>query len=57
MRQFPHMDAAHLPALVAGLAFALAFVFGAIFFAESVSLPKVLGVALIVGGFALLNAR
>lgn len=40
---------------VLGLEAVLAFVFGAIFFAESVSLPKVLGVALIIGGFALLN--
>ena len=40
---------------VLGLEAVLAFVFGALFFAESVSLPKVLGVALIIGGFALLN--
>jgi multidrug transporter EmrE-like cation transporter len=42
--------------LVLGLEAVLAFVFGALFFEENVSLPKVLGVALIIGGFALLNA-
>ena len=40
---------------VLGLEAVLAFVFGALFFDESVSLPKVLGVVLIIGGFALLN--
>jgi len=30
VRQFPIMDTTHLPALVAWLAFALAFVFGAV---------------------------
>ncbi len=41
---------------VLGLEAVLAFTFGAVFFDETVSLPKVLGVALIIGGFALLNA-
>jgi multidrug transporter EmrE-like cation transporter len=41
---------------VLGLEAVLAFAFGALFFEENVSLPKLLGVALIIGGFALLNA-
>ena len=40
---------------VLGLEAVLAFVFGALFFEENVSMPKVLGVALIIGGFALLH--
>jgi multidrug transporter EmrE-like cation transporter len=41
---------------VLGLEAILAFSFGALFFRESVSLPKLVGVALIVSGFALLHA-
>jgi multidrug transporter EmrE-like cation transporter len=40
---------------VLGLEAVLAFLFGALFFGESVSLPKLLGVVLIIGGFALLH--
>ena len=40
---------------VLGLEAVLAFCFGALFFGESVSVPKVLGVVLIIGGFALLH--
>ena len=38
-----------------GLEAVLAFCFGALFFGENVSVPKVLGVVLIIGGFALLH--
>ncbi len=41
---------------VLGLEAILAFTFGAVFFGESVTLAKLCGVALIVGGFALLHA-
>jgi multidrug transporter EmrE-like cation transporter len=40
---------------ILGLEAVLAFAIGAFFFQESVSLPKLLGVALIIGGFALLR--
>jgi multidrug transporter EmrE-like cation transporter len=40
---------------VLGLEAVLAFGFGAAFFGETVSVPKLLGVALIIGGFALLH--
>jgi multidrug transporter EmrE-like cation transporter len=40
---------------VLGLEAVLAFAFGALFFGESVSIAKLLGVALIIGGFALLH--
>jgi multidrug transporter EmrE-like cation transporter len=40
---------------VLGLEAVLAFCLGALFFGESVSVPKVLGVVLIIGGFALLH--
>ena len=40
---------------VLGLEAVLAFSFGALFFGESVSVPKLLGVVLIIGGFALLH--
>jgi multidrug transporter EmrE-like cation transporter len=40
---------------ILGLEAVLAFVVGAFFFQETVSLQKVLGVGLIVGGFALLH--
>ena len=40
---------------VLGLEAVLAFAFGALFFGETVSLAKLLGVALIIGGFALLH--
>jgi multidrug transporter EmrE-like cation transporter len=40
---------------ILGLEAVLAFAFGAFLFGESVSIPKVLGVALIIGGFALLQ--
>ena len=41
---------------VLGLEAVLAFGFGIVLFGESVSLPKLLGVVLIIGGFALLHA-
>jgi multidrug transporter EmrE-like cation transporter len=41
---------------VLGLEAVLAFGFGVVFFHERVSLPKVLGVVLIIGGVALLHA-
>jgi multidrug transporter EmrE-like cation transporter len=40
---------------VLGLEAVLAFAFGVLFFGEGVSLPKLAGVALIIGGFALLH--
>jgi quaternary ammonium compound-resistance protein SugE len=40
---------------VLGLEAVLAFALGALFFGETVSLAKLLGVALIIGGFALLH--
>ena len=40
---------------VLGLEAVLAFCFGALFFGESVSVAKLLGVVLIIGGFALLH--
>jgi multidrug transporter EmrE-like cation transporter len=41
---------------VLGLEAVLAFGFGALFFGENVSIAKLLGVVLIIGGFALLHA-
>jgi multidrug transporter EmrE-like cation transporter len=41
---------------ILGLEAVLAFAIGAFLFRESVSAPKLLGVALIIGGFALLHA-
>jgi len=40
---------------VLGLEAVLAFAFGALFFGEAVSFAKLLGVALIIGGFAMLH--
>jgi multidrug transporter EmrE-like cation transporter len=40
---------------VLGLEAVLAFAFGALFFGETVTAAKLLGVALIIGGFALLH--
>ena len=40
---------------VLGLEAVLAFAFGAFFFNESVSMPKLIGVTLIIGGFTLLH--
>jgi multidrug transporter EmrE-like cation transporter len=42
---------------VLGLEAVLAFTFGALFFGETVSPAKLLGVVLIIGGFALLHLR
>jgi small multidrug resistance pump/quaternary ammonium compound-resistance protein SugE len=41
---------------ILGLEAVLAFAIGALLFREAVSAPKLLGVALIIGGFALLHA-
>jgi small multidrug resistance pump/quaternary ammonium compound-resistance protein SugE len=41
---------------ILGLEAILAFSIGAVLFKEGVSLTKLLGVALIIGGFALLHA-
>ena len=41
---------------ILGLEAVLAFAIGALIFREAVSAPKLLGVALIIGGFALLHA-
>src|SRR5215831_4484276 len=40
---------------ILGLEAVLAFAIGALLFRESVSVPKLVGVALIIGGFALLH--
>jgi small multidrug resistance pump len=43
-------------AFILGLEAVLAFAIGALLFRESVSIPKLVGVALIIGGFALLHS-
>ena len=42
---------------ILGLEAVLAFAFGVFFFGESVSVPKMMGVALIIVGFALLHVN